>query len=149
MQQPAKHAGSTERKSGYHLGGTHLEDGSYGQQESVEVGVLAALLSAAVHMQANDGKDNEEQQDEAGDGQEGGCRGQQHLGDLTQALHHSTAEQHDQHVPDLGSAQQQQQPGCRKLSRLVASHICAYAKVCIQLLAENSMSMISLCKGIH
>ena len=55
------------------LAEAHLKDSGHGQQEGVEVGVLITLLSATVHMQTNDGKDNEEQQDEAGDGQEGGC----------------------------------------------------------------------------
>ena len=37
-------------------------------------------------MQPNDGKDNHEEQDEAGNGQEGCRRCQQHFSDLTQAL---------------------------------------------------------------
>lgn len=53
--------GTTETKSANRLGRTYLEDGSYGQQESVEVGVLTALLTAAVHVQTDDGKNNEEQ----------------------------------------------------------------------------------------
>lgn len=64
-----------------------LEHGGHRQQEGTKVGVLIALLCASVDMQANDGKDNHEEQDEAGNGQEGCRRCQQHLSDLAQALH--------------------------------------------------------------
>lgn len=80
-----------------------LEHGGDRQQEGAKVGVLSALLCASIYMQPNDGKDNHEEQDECGDGQERCCRRQQHLSDLTQALH-------------------QQWRGLRKIARYTVSH---------------------------
>ena len=48
---------------------------------------IVQFSDGLIDMQPNDGKDNHEQQDKGGDGQEGCCRRQQHLSDLTQALH--------------------------------------------------------------
>ena len=55
------HAGMMTQESGHRLAAAYLKDGSYGQQKCVEIGILSAALSATVHMQTNNGKDNEEQ----------------------------------------------------------------------------------------
>lgn len=49
-----------------------LKHGCHGQQEGVEVWVLS-LLCTSINMQPNDGKNNQEEHDEAENGQKGSC----------------------------------------------------------------------------
>ena len=75
-------------------------------------------------MQPTDGKDKQEEQDEASNGQEGCCRCQQHFSDLAQALQ----QQHklyDPGIPDSlpGSAQATQLLGTRQFARFRRGNI--------------------------
>ncbi|KAA6417020.1 MAG: hypothetical protein FRX49_13021 [Trebouxia sp. A1-2] len=127
----------------------YLKHGGDRQQEGTEVGVLVTLLCTPVHMQPNDGKDNHEEQDEAGNGQEGCRRCQQHFSDLTQAL-----QQHPQVI--LNSCLLSKERGTRESASYPAAQAvaCTYGgtglnKSCSTLMYLKTLKSRSTLKALR